>query len=117
MSNSKSTLFLAVLLIAVGSGWLLTALGFLPAINWLWTLGLAATGLATIALFGFDKVTAVIGPFFLITSLLSVLRQAERITLNIEVPILVITAGFLLMISRLPIIPSPKWILDDSAPN
>jgi hypothetical protein len=117
MSSSKSTLLLAVLLLTTGTGWLLSALGFLPQINWLWTLGLGVTGLATVALIGFDKVTATVGPFFLIAALLSVLRQTGHLTLNIEVPILVISAGFLLLISRLPIIPSPKWILEEPTPE
>lgn len=116
MGNSKSTLGLGVLLITIGCGWLLSALSFLPAINWLWTLGLAVTGLMTFAMMGFDKVSAVVGPFFLVTGLVSVLRQSGHITLNIEVPVLVITAGVLLLISRLPQIPAPKWILEAPAP-
>lgn len=115
MSGSKSTLGLGVLLITVGAGWLMSALNFLPAINWLWTLGLAVTGLTTFAMMGFDKVTAVVGPFFLLTGVLSVLRQTGHITLNIEVPVLVIASGILLLVSRLPQIPAPKWILE--SPN
>lgn len=112
MGNSKSTLGLAMLLIAVGTGWLLSAVGILPAINWVWTLGLAVIGLAPFAMLGFDKVTAVVGPFFLITSILSVLRQAGQLTLNIEVPVLVIATGVLLLIARTPAVPSPKWLAE-----
>ena len=54
----------------------------------------------------------VIGPFFIVTSCLSVLRQTGRIGFNVEVPILVIVAGVLLLIARLPIVPVPKWFYE-----
>ncbi len=113
MSSDKRTLILPVLLIAVGAGWLLTSLEVLPGIDWVWTLGLAAVGLLAIAVSGLDKVSVVVGPLFIIASFLSVLRQTERLHIDVEVPILVITAGILLLIARLPAIPTPKWIIPD----
>ena len=113
MMPDKKTLLLPILLITVGSGWLLTTLGVLPGIDWVWTLGLAVIGLLTFAVGGFDKVTVVIGPFFIIASCLSILRQTDRLHLDIEIPILVITAGALLLIARTPAIPNPMWIIQD----
>ncbi len=112
MKPNKVTLILPILLITVGTGWLLTVLGIVPGIDWVWTLGLAAVGLLTFAIGGFDKVTIVIAPFFIIASVLSVLRQSGRLSFNVEVPVLVIVAGLLMLAARLPVIPLPKWIVD-----
>ena len=104
-------LVLPLLIIVVGVGWLLTTLGFLPEIDWLWTLGLAAIGIVTFLVGGWNKFTMVVGPFFLIASLLSVIRQTGRLNLNVEVPILVITLGVLLLIVQSPGIPTPSWLI------
>jgi hypothetical protein len=116
MSN-KMTLVLPILLITVGTGWLLTTLGVTPGVDWVWTLGLAVVGLLAFALGGFDKVTVVTGPFFILASCLSILRQTGRLHLDVEVPILVISAGILLLVARSPAIPLPRWIIQDPQPN
>jgi hypothetical protein len=113
MNPDKKTLFLPILLIIIGVGWLLSALGVAPTIDWVWTLGLAGVGLLTFIVGGFDKVTVVVGPFFIIASCLSILRQSDRLQANVEVPILVITAGILLLVARAPTVPVPKWIIED----
>ncbi|NUQ64530.1 MAG: hypothetical protein HUU20_18855 [Pirellulales bacterium] len=110
------TIVLPVLLIAVGAGWLLTALGIAPGIDWVWTLGLAVVGFLAFVVGGFDKATFVAGTFFIVTSCLSVLRQTDRITIDVEVPILVMVAGVLLLIARHPAIPVPRWILEPPRP-
>ena len=117
MKPDKKTLLFPVLLITVGVGWLLTTLGVAPGIDWVWTLGLAVVGLLTIAVGGIDKVTVVVGPFFLVASCLSLLRQTDRLSLDVEVPILVIMAGVLLLIARSPAIPIPLWIMQDPKAN
>lgn len=109
--TDKKTLILPLLIISIGSGWLLTTLGIVPGINWIWTLGLAVVGLLSFAVSGIDKSTVVIGPFFLIASCLSVLRQTGRITLDVEVPILVIVIGCLLLVARSKSIPIPDWVV------
>jgi len=114
MKPDKKSLMLPILLIAVGVGWLLTTLNVVPGIDWVWTLGLAAVGLLTFAVGGFDKVTVVIGPFFMLASCLSILRQTERLHVDVEVPILVIIAGVLLWVARSPSIPAPKWLIEVS---
>lgn len=106
------SLVLPILLIALGTGWLLTTLGVVPEINWVWTLGVALTGVLAFVLGGVDKVTIVVGPFFLIASALSVLRQTGRLHPDIEIPILVIVAGVLLIVARCRSIPAPTWLLE-----
>lgn len=110
MGTDKKTLIVPLLMIAVGAGWLLTAIGLAPGIDWVWTLGLATVGLLTFAVGGFDKFSVVTGPFFLAASVVSVLRQTGRLAIDVEVPILTILLGVLLLVARSPAIPIPKWI-------
>lgn len=113
MSGNRSSLVLATGLITVGTGSLLSSLGLMPQINWIWTLGLALTGGLTLALLGRDKVTVVAGPFFILTSALSVLRQVGHLSFDVEVPVLVLASGVLVLLSRLQSIPNPKWLIED----
>ena len=92
MAN-RTSLIVPVLLIAVGTGWLLATLGFAPKILWIWTLSLGAVGALTFLVWGLDKVTVVIGPLFLLASILSVLRQTEYIHWDAEVPLLIARAA------------------------
>lgn len=108
--TDKTTLLLPILLIAVGVGWLLSALGIAPSIDWVWTLGLATIGVVAFLLGGIDKFTVVVGPLFLLASLLSVLRQTGRLDFNVEIPILVIWSGILFLLARLRSIPVPAWM-------
>ena len=108
--SSNKTLLIPILLITMGAGWLLTTLGYAPQIDWIWTLGIAVAGVMTFVVGGFDKVTFVVGAFLIITSLLSVLRQTGRIDFNVEVPILVMTAGVLQLIAHSALIPVPEWM-------
>lgn len=107
--NNKKTLVLPLLMIIIGTGWLMTVLGFVPGIDWLWTLGIAGAGLLCFVVGGFDKITFVAGGFAIFTSILSVMRQTGQISLNVEVPVLVIIAGVLMMIARTSMIPMPTW--------
>lgn len=109
MSIDKKSLAIAVLIITVGVGWLLTTLGVGTSIYWVWTMGLAVTGVLIFLISGIDKVSVVVGPFFILASLLSILRQQERLRVDVELPILVILTGALLLIAGLKRIPAPKW--------
>jgi len=107
----KGPLVLSVVVITLGVGWLLTVQGFGPDINWIWTLGLAVVGILAFVLSGgLDKVSVIIGPFFLVASVLSVLRQTRALATDVEVPVLVIVVGVLLFIAQMRFIPPPKWL-------
>lgn len=114
--NDQKTIILPILLITVGTGWLLTTLGIAPDINWVWTLGIAICGVATFVACGFDKFSFVVGTFFVVTSLLSVVRQSGRLSFDNEVPILVIVLGLLMLVARSSAIPVPTWI-DQEPPS
>ncbi|MCA9016291.1 MAG: hypothetical protein KDA77_13245 [Planctomycetaceae bacterium] len=109
--SNRKTLVLPLLIVSIGVGWLLTTLGLVPGLNWIWVLGLAVIGLLSFAVSGIDKSTVVIGPFFLIASCLSVLRQTGRLSFDVEVPILVIVIGVLLLVARNKAIPFPNWMV------
>jgi hypothetical protein len=111
-NRSKGPLVLSILIVALGIGDLLTAKGFFPGIDWAWTIGLAAVGLLTFVLSGgIDKVSVVVGTFLIASSVLSVLRQTDQITQNVEVPLLVIAIGVLIFIAQLGIVPAPRWLV------
>lgn len=109
--QSKGPLALSILIIAVGVGWLLTVQGYGPGIDWLWIVSLGVVGVLTFILSGgLDKASVVIGPFFLIASILSLLRQTGRLRFDTEIPILVIVLGVLLLIAQSRYILVPRWI-------
>lgn len=105
----RTSLIFPIALIVIGGGWLLSVLGFVPEIDWVWTIGLAAVGLSAFAIGGWNKLTCVAGPFFLVASLMSVLRQTGRIESNVEVPSLVMVLGVLMLLAHHPSVPVPKW--------
>ena len=117
MSTSTKGLIIPILIITVGAGWLLTVQGIGPQINWVWTLGLGVIGVLTFAAFGFDKLTMVIGPFLLVGSLLSIVRQTGRISVDTEVPMLVILIGVLSLVVQFRAIPAPKWYTPAEEPR
>ena len=112
MTADKKTLLIPILLIAIGAGWLLTSLGVVPQVDWVWTLGLAAVGVLAFLIAGIDKVSVAVGPFFILASFLSFFRQTGRMDTNMEIPFLVIAAGVLLLIARTRSIPAPGWLVD-----
>ena len=110
-------LVIPILLIVLGVGWLLTTMGIVPQVDWVWTLGVALVGILAFVLGGFDKVTFVVGTFFLLASLLSVLRQTGRLAVNIEIPVLVIAAGVLMLVALSRFIPIPNWLEESEQPR
>lgn len=100
-----------VLIITLGTGWLLTVQGILPGVNWVWVVGLGMAGVLTMALGGIDKFTMLVGPFLIVSSGFSLLRQTGRLTVDSEVPCLVILFGILLLIVQLSPLQAPKWLI------
>ncbi len=111
MQQDRTSLILGVLLVAVGGGWLLSSLGFIPSVDWAWSSGLAVVGVLAVVLSGFDKVSFVVAGFFVLASVLSVLRQMGIVKIEVEIPILVLAAGLLLIGARSSAIPLPRWIV------
>jgi hypothetical protein len=96
-----------VVIIFIGVAWLLTNLEILPPIRWV--LFLLFCGIGIFITLGFDKVTAVLGTFFIVCAVTAFMRQAEWLSWNIELPILVIIFGLLYLGSVLSPLPYPAW--------
>ena len=60
---------------------------------------------------GIDKVSVIVGSFFLIGSVLSILRQANVLSIDVEIPICVIVIGVLMLVAQIKAIPLPKWFI------
>jgi hypothetical protein len=108
-------LAIPILITALGVAWLLTAMGVLPTVSWPWTIGLALAGVFFFVYLGFNKATFVAGTFFILASLFSLLRQTGKISVNIEVPLLVICLGVLLVLAQVLPIPRPAWLIEEEA--
>lgn len=110
-ARARGPLVFAVLLITLGLGWLLTALSVGPGIDWVWTLGLGVLGVMAFVLSGgVDKVSVILGPFLLLCSVLSILRQTGKLSVDVEVPLLVMLSGVLLLLAQLRVVPPPRWM-------
>lgn len=104
-----NALFVPVLLVLIGLGWLLGASGILPeGVNWLWVGLLALAGGAIIA-GGWNRLSAVVGPMLLLGAALSTLRQMGHLQPKLETPILVIAVGLLLIYIRVADVRMPSW--------
>ena len=106
-------IIVAVLVIALGIAWLLNILDVIPGVDWFWTGGLAAAGILLMAANGINKFTFVFGPFLLVSSVFSLLRQTGRLRTNIEMPVLFIIFGVLFLLSLLLPLPTPKILREE----
>jgi len=77
-------------------------------VDWLWTGGLAVVGILMLVIGTIDKLKGVLGPFLIIASICSILRQTERLSIDKEIPILVIVLGILLVIVNVINFPAPE---------
>lgn len=110
MHGRIQSIAVSLVIIALGVAWLLNTMNVIPGVNWVWTGGLGLAGLLIIALGGFNKLTIVTGPFLIVASVFSVLRQTGTMVIDHEVPALVISLGVLMLIAQLAPIPHPEWM-------
>ena len=57
-----------ILTILVGLTWLLNTLNIVPSVVWVWSIGLAAAGIFSIEVGGFNKVSVVTDSFLIVAS-------------------------------------------------
>jgi hypothetical protein len=108
MTENGKQYVVPILTIVVGIGWLLNVQGVFPPVDWLWTGGLAVVGILMLVIGTVDKLKGVVGPFLIIASLCSVLRQTETLSIEKEIPVLVIVLGILLIIVNVMNLPTPE---------
>jgi len=104
-----------ILITVIGASWLLNAQGVFPRVDWVWSCGLAAAGLLTLAVGGLDKLTAVAGPFLFVAAICSVIRQTGRLRMETELPLLVMALGIFMLLSHALKLPRPPICREDSA--
>ena len=100
LSRDPRFLFRLVLLI-VGISWLLVVLNMVPDLQWIWTVGLFLAGTLVMVFLGLDKLTFTIGMFLIVGGVFSILRFQDMISLEIELPVLVICFGSLMALSEM----------------
>ncbi len=105
MQGKSQSVAISLMVIAVGGAWLLNTMNVIPGVNWVWTAGLAASGILLMMLTGLNKLSVVIGPFLIVASILSLLRQRDILHIDREVPYLVITLGVLMLFSTMSSLP------------
>jgi hypothetical protein len=111
--DMRKKLVVPILTIVVGLTWLLNVLEIIPGVDWIWTVGLAAAGILSIAVGGLNRVTIVTGPFLVVASACSLLRQTGRLAMDREIPILVIVLGILMLVSQLSRLGVPEALRQD----
>jgi len=109
----KKNLIVPILTIFIGVSWLLNVLDIISGVDWIWTGCLAAAGILSLVIGGINKASIVTGPFLIIASISSILRQTGKISINHEVPILVIVLGVLMLVSQLSNLPNPHFLEED----
>ena len=110
MKTRLQSIVISLVTIALGTAWLLNTLDIIPGVNWIWTVGLGLAGVLLLAMGGVNRLTIVTGPFLLVASVFSVLRQTGRLHVDQEVPSLVIVLGVLMLISQVAPLPNPNWM-------
>lgn len=97
-----------IVLIVLGGAWLLHSLHWLPAVHWVWILGLAGTGIAILVLDGITTSSIVAGPLLILAGILSFCRQYYGMGWRFLIPAMLIAAGILMLIARSPAIPESR---------
>jgi hypothetical protein len=103
-----------LLIIAMGAAWLMNNLEIAPAVNWVWTVNLAAPGILILAFGRWNRINFVTGAFLAIASVVSLLGQIGTIREDVEIPWLVIIFGALLLFAKIARVPLPEWMEEAS---
>ncbi|RJG05756.1 hypothetical protein D3870_06735 [Noviherbaspirillum cavernae] len=96
---------LPIVLIVLGAVWLLDSLNWLPSVQWVWILGLAGAGAAILMLDGITKSSIVAGPLLILAGALSFFRQFYGLGWRFIIPVMLISAGVLMLVARSSSIP------------
>jgi hypothetical protein len=99
---------LPIVLIVLGAAWLLNSLHWLPEVHWIWILGLMGGGFAILILDGITKSSVVAGPLLILAGLLSFFHQYYALGWRFMIPVMLISAGLLMLVARSPSIPESR---------
>ncbi len=114
MNSRKPAIAISFLIVAVGIAWLLNAMRIVPDIDWVWIIGLGVSGILLLTVTRLDRFNFVAGLSLIVSSVLAVLRQTGKITVNVEAPVLFIAVGILLLVAQ--VLPLPAASASDEKP-
>lgn len=104
----KNTTF-PIVLMALGSLFLLHSLDLVPSMRWLWIVGLLAAGVMVLIADGITKSSIVVGPLLILAGVLQFFSMHSGLAYNIIIPLMMIALGGLLLVARSDAIPEqPK---------
>ncbi|NLB63837.1 MAG: hypothetical protein GX801_07000 [Fibrobacter sp.] len=103
-------LLLPFVIILVGTGWLLTSLGFLPGVHWGLPAVLGFLGTAVLVIDTISRFTFIVGLTMIAAGIFRVLQQAQYLPQDTVLPLTLLTLGLLWILSYILIkrIPTPK---------
>lgn len=116
MNSAATPIFLVVL----GAVWLLDSLDWLPAAQWIWIFGLMLAGVLILVLDRVTKSSIVAGPLLMLASVFSYFRYYHELGWRFIIPAMLLAAGVLMLIARLPSIPESRQLrsrFERSAPD
>jgi hypothetical protein len=114
MRSRKAAIAISLLIVALGVAWLLNAMRVAPQLDWIWIIGLGVSGILLLTVTRLDRFNFVTGLSLIVSSVLAVLRQSGKLTVNVEAPVLFITLGTLLLLAQL--LPLPPSTTPDEKP-
>ncbi len=114
MQPNTKRFILPIIVLTLGIGHLLNIKGFIPQVDWLWTGLLGVSGLMLLALGKRDKMTYTLGPWLIVASISSILRETDKLDIKTEAPILIIALGAFLLISETLKLPTPEYLKNEA---
>jgi hypothetical protein len=115
MKGSRNALVVAILLITLGTAWLLEIHHIGAPVSWPWPMLLTVIGALFLLVYGLNKITVVLGPFLIIGAVTNVLCQVNWMSVRSVIPSLVVAAGVLILLAYLLPLPLPEFMKDDNA--
>jgi len=100
------TASLPVALIVFGIAWLLWYFRMFPDVDWIIAAGMAVAGIAILAFDRITKTSVVTGPFLIAAGIAWFMHDSYRYSWYVLIPVLLILLGLLMLIARLPQIPT-----------
>jgi len=97
-----------IMMITLGVLWLGFSLSWIPDTDWLIVAALFGSGVAILAIEGVTKRSIVSGPVLIGAGIAWMLRMLFGLRWHVLLPVLMILAGVLLLVARLPEIPERR---------
>ena len=116
-SERAKRFLIPIVIIMLGTMWLLNVLGVVADVDWVLSGGLAGAGVLILTFGGMDKVTMAAGPWLLVASVTSLLRATGRLEFSHEIPILTVVLGALLLLVEFLKLPLPMWLREEEKPE